>query len=249
MGQGDDLEDRVLDRHAVLLRRRFLDQRTNPADDLARSIAVVHDTAKRPPGLLQIGPLYAQPAQSGIGVGDRGGDRLVHLMGDRGRELSHHCDAVRVRQLRLYFVERFLGAFAFRDVDRRAYEFDELSSGVEHRMSDVVDMFHRSIGQNNPVIIGIFCFRMGLPAKALSHPVAIFRVHVAPEYFAARAFLRIQSKNSKVFVGPVSRFSRRGVIGPAARLGEPLRFREMRLAPPQSLLKSYSVQWRFPPDA
>src|ERR1700726_485183 len=43
-----------------------------------------------------------KPAQSSLGVGDRRGDRLIHLMGDRGRELSHGRNAVRVRQLHLH---------------------------------------------------------------------------------------------------------------------------------------------------
>ena len=45
--------------------------------------------------------LGAKPAQSGVGVGDRRGDRLVDLMGDRGRQLPHGRDAIGVRELHL----------------------------------------------------------------------------------------------------------------------------------------------------
>jgi ABC-type uncharacterized transport system substrate-binding protein len=34
------------------------------------------------------------PAQTGLGVGDDGGERLVHFMDDRGRQLPHRRDAV-----------------------------------------------------------------------------------------------------------------------------------------------------------
>src|SRR5208282_3418070 len=51
---------------------------------------------------IEIWPLPAQPAQSGMGIGDRRGNRLVHFMGDRGRELPYRSDAVRVRQFHLH---------------------------------------------------------------------------------------------------------------------------------------------------
>src|SRR5208337_1531128 len=78
-----------------------LDQCTDPANDLARPIAVLHDTAERLPSLLDIRALRAQPAQTGMGIGDRSGDGLVHFMSDRGGELPHCCDTVGVRELPL----------------------------------------------------------------------------------------------------------------------------------------------------
>jgi len=107
-------------------------------------------------------------------------------------------------------------------------------------MPDILDIFDRSIGQNNPILIDVFSFLVDLPLDALSHSVVIFRMHVAPEFFATRAFQRIQSKDSEHFIGPVSRFPGQRIVGPTARLGEPLRFREVSLAPPQSLLSHLS---------
>src|SRR5258707_7875097 len=43
-----------------------------------------------------------KPAQSSRCVGDRRGDRLIHFMGNGGRELSHRRYAVRMRQLDLH---------------------------------------------------------------------------------------------------------------------------------------------------
>ena len=115
-GQRNDLEDRVVDRHALPPCRRLLDEGTDPADDVARSLAVLQDTTERLPDLLEIRRLGAQPAQSRIGVGDRRRDRLVDLMGNRGRELPHGRDAIRVRQLHLHLAVAplALACFCFR---------------------------------------------------------------------------------------------------------------------------------------
>ena len=45
--------------------------------------------------------LGAEEAQRGLRVGDGGADRLLHFMGDRGRELTHRGDAISVRELHL----------------------------------------------------------------------------------------------------------------------------------------------------
>jgi hypothetical protein len=49
--------------------------------------SVLDDASKSISDLLQIGRLHIDPAQSGLCVGDRRGDRLIDLMGDRGRQL------------------------------------------------------------------------------------------------------------------------------------------------------------------
>ena len=113
-------------------------------------------------------------------------------MGDRGRELPHCRDPIGMGHLHLCSAERFLGALAFGNVDRRTHEFDETALSIEDRMPDIIDMFDRSIGQNNPEIVGVFSLLVGLPLDAHSHPVEIFRVNELPEFFAAaQTFLRI----------------------------------------------------------
>src|SRR5258708_13142801 len=94
MGQGNHLADRLVDVQASLPRRHLLDEGPDPADDIAGSRAVLDDTAERLANLLEIGPLSAQPAQGGLSIDDRRGDRLVDLMGDRGRQLPHPGDAI-----------------------------------------------------------------------------------------------------------------------------------------------------------
>ena len=85
----------------------------------------LHDPGERLPNLLQIRRLGVEPEQTGLGVEDRRGHRLADLVSDRGGELPHRRDAVRVRQRGLHlaisllaFAQLRFGAFAFSDVDR-----------------------------------------------------------------------------------------------------------------------------------
>src|SRR5258706_4758844 len=76
-----------------------------------------------------------KPAQSGLGVGDRGGDRLIYFMGDRGCELSHGRDAVRMRQLDLHVPQRLFCPLALGDVPRDASVADEAPRLIQHRQA------------------------------------------------------------------------------------------------------------------
>ena len=51
-------------------------------------LAILDDPAEVLPDLIQIGRVDTQPTQAGLGVGYRCGDRLVDLVGNRGRQLS-----------------------------------------------------------------------------------------------------------------------------------------------------------------
>ena len=57
------------------------------------------------PDLRQSGGSPSQPAQAGLGIGDRRGDRLIDLVGDGGGQLAHGRDAVGVRKLHLHLAE------------------------------------------------------------------------------------------------------------------------------------------------
>ncbi len=70
-------------------------------------MAVLDDMVERLPTLLQIGRLGAKPAQSGVCVGDRRGERLVDFMGNRGCQLPHRRDAIDVRELHLRLAQGF----------------------------------------------------------------------------------------------------------------------------------------------
>ena len=84
----------------------------------------------------------AEPAQAGMGVRDHRRDRLIDLMGDRGRQLPHGRDAIGVRE-RLPF---FFRPPTFGYIHHGSHEFDEIADVVEHRMTDNVDVLELSIG-------------------------------------------------------------------------------------------------------
>src|SRR5262249_44031651 len=74
---------------------------TGPADNIAGSMADLHDTTERLPHFLQIWRPPLQPAQTGLGVAGYRGEGLSDFMGDRGRELAHRGHAIGVRELHL----------------------------------------------------------------------------------------------------------------------------------------------------
>ena len=57
-------------------------------------------------------------------VGHDGGERLVDLMGNGGRELPHRRQPRNVGEFRLRVSQRFLGPLAFGDVHHRADKFE-----------------------------------------------------------------------------------------------------------------------------
>src|SRR5215470_4303931 len=101
--QGQNLEDCFVDIDPILPGRRLFHERPNPSDDLAGPYTAFQDEAKRLPNLLPIWRLGPKPGQRGIGIGYRSPDWLIDLVGDRSRELPHHCNTVRMRELHLCF--------------------------------------------------------------------------------------------------------------------------------------------------
>ena len=99
--QINDVEDCFVDVQLILPWRHLLTEGAYAGDDLAGSITVLDDSLEGLPDLMQIRGAAPKPAQSGIGIGDRSGDRLTHLMRDGGRELPHRRDAIRVCELHL----------------------------------------------------------------------------------------------------------------------------------------------------
>ena len=80
--------------------------------DLARPNAIVddpfHRAARLRPGRAPRGRANADS----LGVGDHGGERLVHFMGDRGCQFAQRRHARDMREFRLRLVQRFLGRLA-----------------------------------------------------------------------------------------------------------------------------------------
>src|SRR4051794_16810087 len=107
----DHLVDRLVDVHRLLARRRLPDQITDPAKYVPCPIGILDNFPERLLYLVDVRRLGVQPPQRRLGVGRRRGDRLVDFVGDRGCELPHGCDTVRVCQFRLHLAIALL-AFA-----------------------------------------------------------------------------------------------------------------------------------------
>src|SRR5215831_21188212 len=100
--QSDDFEYRFVDIEPIPLRWRFVDERTNPADDFARSIAVCDDPRCRLAGLLQI--VSVDPPHTCTGVIHYGGERLIQLVRNRSRHFSQSGHPRDMRKLCLGLV-------------------------------------------------------------------------------------------------------------------------------------------------
>src|SRR6478735_3062516 len=73
--------------------------------------------------------------QRSLRVCDCRGDRLLHFMRDRGRELTHGGNAVRVRQLHLHVPQRLFCPLALGNVPRDAAVADEAPRLIKHRQA------------------------------------------------------------------------------------------------------------------
>ena len=90
-----------VDINQLPFRSTLLKEQADPGDDFRRTGCVFHDSRGSFPRLLQIGLIARKPAQAGIGVGDGGGNRLIHFVRQGGRQLSHGGHPADVRKIRL----------------------------------------------------------------------------------------------------------------------------------------------------
>src|ERR1700739_4652595 len=104
-------------------------------------------------------------------------------------------------------------------------------------MTDRMDVFNRSVRENDPVLVLVFRLLPHCIVEGFVDPFAILWGDSFQERVARRwTLLGIESTNSKHFGGPVNRLILRRVIGPTARMAQPLRFRQISFTPPQSVL-------------
>ena len=233
-GERNHLVDCPIDLQAILPRRSFLDEGTNLVDHLGRSMAVLSNASERLPHLLQIRRSTIQPAQRCLRIGDRRGDRLVHFMGDRGGELPHRCNPMNMGELVLRVQARLFSPPALGHVDRGADEFDKIAGRVENRVAQCVDVFYCAVWVNGSVIqLEIRPFRNSA-LDPIPSPFAVLRMHAPGPVFPNRdTRSRIETKQAVVFLRGMDELSGRDVERPAACVAQPLRFPQIRLAPPQ----------------
>src|SRR6202162_5540260 len=112
--QRDGLPHDVIDVERHLLKAGLVRERPDAPDHLTRPIAVVDNPFQRSARCVRVGSSAAEPAQTGLGVGDDTGERLVHFMGDRCRQFAQGCYARYVCELHLSIAEAlFAGAQPF----------------------------------------------------------------------------------------------------------------------------------------
>ena len=100
----------------------------------------------------EVGRVAVEPALAGGGVGDNGGQRLVHLMGDRGGELPQSRHARHMRKFRLRLMQLLLGVLARGDIAHRSDKFDA-AGFIRHRMRRRMDMLDRAVGQQQAILV------------------------------------------------------------------------------------------------
>ena len=79
----------------------LLEEQADPADDFRRTRCVFHDSRRSLARLFHIRMIARKPAQAGIGIGDSGGNRLIHFVRQRGGQFSHGGYAVDLCEIRL----------------------------------------------------------------------------------------------------------------------------------------------------
>src|ERR1700722_3310468 len=109
--QRDNLSDNVIDIERYLLDVSLVRERPDAPDHLTSPIAVVYYPFHRAARCVQFGSFAVEPAQTGLRVGDDAGERLVHFMGDRGRQFAQRRHARYACELHLCIEEAlFAGA-------------------------------------------------------------------------------------------------------------------------------------------
>src|SRR5580704_4585883 len=101
LNQGDALADDLVQVEKRRLRWRLPGERAQPLDDLAGTLAVTDHALHRAADLAEFRLLAVEPAQAGLAIGDDAGERLVHLVGDRGTHLAERGHARGMSQRRL----------------------------------------------------------------------------------------------------------------------------------------------------
>src|SRR5205823_5316958 len=127
--------------------------------------------------------------------------------------------------------QRFFGAFAFRDIDNRAHELDQVTELIANRMTDRVIVPNSAARANNPVI----CFEVRFVANRVFEQVPdsdlVLRTKALKKCFESwRSGFRIETKDAISLLRPVPDFARSRSPCPTARMNETLRYRMVSFA-------------------
>ena len=150
--EADDLVDDVIDlerrlRSAVLstsARTRWI---TSPARLPSATI-----DCRVPRASFRLAGSRSSQRRHAAALGDDGGERLVHFMGDRRGELAQRSHARDMREVRQRFMQFRFGSLAGGDVRHRSDKFD-LARRICYRMRGGMDMFDRAVGHQQSISV------------------------------------------------------------------------------------------------
>src|SRR6266404_8970305 len=198
--------------------------------------------------LFHIGAIAREPAQAGIGVGDGGGNRLIHFVRQGGSQLSHGGHAADMGEIRLRLAKRFFGQLALGDVRRAANELRQIPGCVQNRMADSVYVFDSAAWKKDSEFHFVTRLFSDCSIDCLLPPGSILRMNALQPFFPSRrALFWIEAIYAVPFLGQMQGVSSRYPPGPTPRMREPLRFRQITLASPQcffSLLALSDIRHR-----
>ena len=134
-----------------------------------------------------------------------------------------------------------LRSFAFGDIDHGAHAFDDIAGRVEYGVTYFVDMPDRAVGKYYPVFQFVVRPFTERALKEFCGLGSILRMNALEKGLDRRnTRCRIEAQQAIGFVGPVRDLSRGAVVCPTARMAQPLCFRQIGLATPQSRFRAPS---------
>src|SRR6476620_6852185 len=145
--QRDDVPDDAIDVEQHLLNVGLVRKRPDVPDHLARPGTVVYNPFCRAACGGQVGSFAVQPAQTGLGVGDDSGERLIHFMGYGGCEFAQCGHATYVCEFHLRFAQRLFGVICAdycSNVGAGAPIAEKISLCVENWLAACPDIYRRS---------------------------------------------------------------------------------------------------------
>src|SRR6266851_5699577 len=217
-----------------MLRSTFLEDHVDPTNNFPSTGYVFDDSRCSLPRLFYIMLIPCKPSATGVGIGDSGGNRLVHFVRQGGGQLAHRGHPIYVRELRLGLTQSLaliLRPLAFGYVDHSTDEFNEIPGWTENGTAHRVDVPDLAAGMNDSVIeleprFVTRCSLGRFPKFGL-----IIRMDALKESFESRlSTVRVKTQYAVAFLGPESDLSRSRGPCPTACVAEPLCFGQISFA-------------------
>jgi hypothetical protein len=211
------------------------EERAQTRNHLRGAVAV----AKRPscglPRAVDVRRVEVEHPQARAGIGDDAGERLIDLVGDRGRQRAEGRDPRYVRELGAGLVQRFLGHLAGGHVLDRADEHWP----IRDPMSEAAQMPHDAAGCHDAEIEIRVGARHGAPDRALVQR-RVLRMDDAAKSLSRHGRSELEAADPVELVRPEV-FVPLEIRREAARLTEALGLGKMIVGPPERGLGTLSV--------